>query len=171
MSQATITLESSGWDAFLRTLSSNMKPTKLLRAAFNTVGFKDVVQHFKDETGPNAKWPLRKPSTDARYDKIANGKRRDGSPYAVPKGLPRNAFKSSNNLLQLTGSLRGTILPGNVEDVNETTIMFFSNTPYSRSHDEGNPKNNLPARSFMWLSDQAQETMAEVVLDQWTKGA
>lgn len=165
MSQATITIESSGWTAFLQALSSNYKPTKLLRAAFNTVGFANVIKHFSDEEGPTGSWNPRAQSTNNFYDAVSSGRRKP------PKGIPKGAFSSGNKLLQMTGKMRQSLLPSNVTDLSKDSIMFFTNHPYSRAHDEGNTKTNLPARSFMWLSDQAQETMAEVVLDKWTEGA
>ena len=60
----------------------------------------------------------------------------------------------------MTGKLRNSILPMNVKSkLAANGIVVFSNVKYSATHDYGDDGRNIPARPFMWLSDEAQEKM------------
>lgn len=194
MANNSVRFDSREWDKFFAALGRGYKPHVLLRAAFAVVGFKDVIQHYKDEMGPDGKWEPRKASTNKRYDQISgalrNGNRKItrqqatkkfggvGEAYArgfVPytatvAGVARSAYRSTNKLLVLTGQMRQSLLPGNLRDLDANSVLFYSNDNKSGAHDEGDKSRNLPARSFMWISSKGQEMMAKVILDRWLAG-
>lgn len=151
------------WSTFFALLQKKVSnPSELLRAAFATRGFRAIIEKFRDERGPDGPWPRRSPNTDKAYEDIRAGRR------APPPGFPRGAFRASNKLLQLTGTLRKSLLPGSLskqtEILDRNKVLVFSPVPYSGHHDEGDPSRNLPARTFMWLSDSEQEDMSRVIL-------
>lgn len=157
-------LESKEWSDFLTTLYKLVeKPEKLLRAAFATRGFRAIIENFRDEKGPDGAWPQRSDYTQKMYADIKSGLRKP------PEGFSRASFNPTNKLLQLTGNLRKSIMPASLskqsEMINQDTILIFSPVAYSGHHDEGDPSRNLPARPFMWLSEQAREDMAGIILN------
>lgn len=154
---ASVSIDVREWDAFFDSIGVKIKNgANLLKVAFNTAGFKDVIDHFDKEEGPSGRWKPRAESTQTRYSLIASGR------IAPPKGFKRGSFSPSNKLLQLTGNLRKSFLPGNIRKLDSQTIVFFNNALYSSGHDEGTK--TIPQREFMWLSDRAQDRMAEIVL-------
>ena len=132
----------------------------ILKAAYATVGHKNIDKHFRDEKGPEGSWAPRKDSTQHRYAKIFAGE------WKVPAGSSRSEFSPSNKLLQKTGRLKGSILPTNTTKVSRTAIRAFSNVDYSGIHNTGGRVKVfgkytavLPKREFMWLDDKAREDM------------
>lgn len=113
----------------------------------SAVVFRDVMDHFEKEEGPDGKWdPWGKFHRD-NMDKLGKG---------------------GNKLLQDTGRLRQSFLPTNYRKVGEGILWFNpaqtkDNFPYAYAHNEGGEQ--LPARTFMWLSDEASEKIAEVTLN------
>ena len=89
--------------------------------------YKDILEHFEKETGPEGKWQPLKPSTIKR--------RRKGSA----------------RILQDTGRLRMSIsgYSDNKRAVVGTNLM------YARMHQEG--KGRVPARPYLWISDNIQD--------------
>lgn len=158
MSEAAITIDMTEWERFFSSVTKKLEnPTKLLEAAFGIFGFKDIDDHFRQESGPSGPWPKRSTFTDMYYDLIAAGKRQP------PKGTAAGAYSSSNKLLQLTGALRKSILPANITTKSKNSIVVFSNiSSYSGIHDTGGGR--IPQREFMWLSDNAKEKMGEYIL-------
>jgi len=151
---------------FLETLfSSRRRFTQILTACWATFGYKDVIEHFKDQTADGLAWPSRKQSTNDRYDAINAGL------IKPPAGYRKGSFRSSNRLLQLTGRLRQSFVFGGskgettIEPKGDTAIMITNNVEYSGTHEYGNPSKRIPSRSFMWLSEKARENMAELILD------
>lgn len=139
------------WRGFINGFRREIsQPNKLLRAAFSTAGFRDVIEHFRQAKGPDGPWEPRAASTQAAYAR---------------KSKTDSRYRPSNRLLQLTGNLRGNFLPSNIESAGVATIVFFNPTPYAAAHNSGSKKKNLPKREFMWLSDAAQETMLNIILD------
>lgn len=97
------------WKGFIRTLDKNVKnPFPILKAAFATRGFRDVISHFNAEKGEKGKWK-----------KSQRAKREGGK------------------TLQDTGNLRGGFLPRNIAKHGKNSIVFFNPVPYARKHDEG----------------------------------
>lgn len=183
MSNWTARLEAGAWDAmFGRATKAMQRRSDLLVAAFNTAGFKDIVEHFRDQEGPDGEWEPRKAETNKRYDQIRRGgarrrrmirkfgsaekARESGMRVLKPNvgGVPRGAYSSNNKLLQLTGRLRGSLVRQNLKKLGNDSIMFFSTDPKSGRHDRGDSAKGLPKREFMWLSDDAKETMTKIIL-------
>jgi phage gpG-like protein len=104
--------------------------------------FKDVIEHFEKEEGPNGKW---KPWS------------------AIYRKHMADIGKSGNKILQFDGRMRNTFKPTNSR-ASSDGISWFNNAktkggfPYAAAHDEGGGK--LPQREFMWASDNALEKMA-----------
>lgn len=115
--------------------------------ALSAVVFQDIIDHFENEEGPDGPWePWSKIYADA---------------------MSRRG-KGGNKILQDTGRLRQTFLPTSYRKVGEG-ILWFNNArtgsgfPYAAAHDEGGDQ--LPARTFMWTSEDASERIAEVTLN------
>lgn len=163
--EATLSIDAVGldeWDRFIKSLiASGKNGSKFLEAIFNTRGFRDIVDHFKQEEGPDGAWQKRSRYTDAYYDNVSQGK---ADPFP---GTSRGSYSSSNKLLQLTGRLRQSLARpgGNVKEMGRDAIMIFSNIEYSGKHDRGETASRLPKREFMWLSDKAQEDMGGMLLN------
>jgi phage gpG-like protein len=140
------------WTDFLTGTLGRLKDvSKLIIAAAQMFAFGDINQHFRDEHGPDGKWKPRLASTDAAYD------RRGGK------------YRSTNKILQLTGNLRQSILPTNIKKLGPTSISIFANAPYGNRHDEGT--GGMPARPFMWLSDDAKQKMVDAIATLAMEGA
>jgi len=147
------------WMSYLSGIQGRIKDKfKLLKVAFTTYGFADIIDHFEKERGQDGKWVQRAESTQHRYERIGSG---DWKP---PVGIARSAFNPTNKLLSLTGNLRQSLLTSNVRPRGDG-LEFFANAEYSGVHDEGSPKKNIPQREFMWLSDNAMEKMALLIVN------
>lgn len=114
--------------------------------ALSAVVFQDIMDHFEKEQGPEGPWS----PWSSSYRK-----------YMDMRG------KGGNRILQDTGRLRQSFMPTNYRKVGEGILWYNpartkSGFPYAYAHDEGGPK--LPARSFMWTSDDASEKIADVTL-------
>ena len=166
MPQANISLETQGTEEmrrFIDDIKTNMdNGQRFLSSVFSVFGFKDIVDHFKDESGSNGPWPKRSPTTNKMYDDISSGRR------SPPRGSSKASFNSSNKILQLTGALRQSLerKSGNnaIRTKGKNTIEIFSSVQYSGKHDVGDPKKNLPERNFMWLSRSAMDKMLDSFL-------
>lgn len=166
MPTAQISFDTTAWDSWLKLLGMRMKSkgADFLQAAWLTIGFKDIIEHFEKEEGPNGVWPIRAFDTNRRYDKISRGE------WSPPKGMRKGSFKSSNKLLQLTGTLKKSLLRGgSVSKKGHDAIIIQSPVEYSGTHEYGDNKRNIPARSFMWLSASAMDKMANFFLEMLTK--
>jgi hypothetical protein len=156
-------IDSRAWDTlFTSIVNATARPTKILRAAMATRGYRGIIGKFKEERGPDGPWEKRAPSTQKRYADIQAGH------LSPPAGFPRAAFNPSNRLLQLTGALRKSLMPGSLkeqtEDYAHNAILVFSPLGYSGTHDEGDPSRGIPARPFMWLSPKELDETADIVL-------
>ena len=135
------------WHLFLGGLQAKVKdPSALLKAAFMTAGFKDIIEHFADEKGPSGKWKPRSAATQAQY---------------AMKSKSNARYNPSNKLLQLTGNLRKSILPGNTKKISYNAIEIWANSVYGHRHDSGTY--GIPQRQFMWFSDKSQGLMANII--------
>lgn len=160
--EVEITFDDSAWRGFINEVSAKAKKAdRLLEAAFMTHGFKDIIDHFEKEEGPQGKWPKRSPVTQDIYAAIQAGLRKP------PAGSPRAAYDPGNKVLQLTGLLRKSLLGNrsNIKSMGTNAIKIFSPVKYSGQHDEGDATKNLPQRQFMWLSERAKDRMAVTILD------
>lgn len=140
-------LNAGEWLGFLSAIQSKVKdPSALLKTAFMTAGFKDIIQHFNDEKGPMGKWKSRSAETQAQY---ALRNKRD------------SRYNPSNKILQLTGNMRKSILPTNTKKISKNAIEIFNTAEYSHRHDSGT--DGMPQREFMWFSNDAKERMAQII--------
>lgn len=155
----SLKLDDAGWTQWMGQLRNALSGKEsILKKALLIVWPRDVANHFDQEVGWDGKWAPWADST--RQSRIAhelsvlNGKRSPGR--TSPGG----------KILHVSGRLR-------TETVQEPILTSFlgglkveSPTPYSGYLDEGTER--MPARPFMWLGDDAQETMSQIFLDQWT---
>lgn len=151
MAQKFVVFNSKKWEKYFAGVKVNLKRSnKILRAAFGTVGFQDIINHFKQESGSDGKWPKRARSTQEMYASLNK----------------KNAkFNPSNKLLVLSGNLRKAFLPTNVKELGaKRGILFFNPIKYSGTHDRGSRKKKIPKREFMWLSSRAKVGMQRVIL-------
>jgi len=150
-----VAVDLSEWSSYLKSVDSNLsKVTQHLKAAANTIGFRDIVGHFDDEMGPDGGWEPRSQKTNEAYDK------RGG------------AYRSSNKLLQLTGNLRKSIVPGSGKSkiIGQGSVEMFAGTIYSKTHDEGDSTRNIPKREFMWISPKSQQDIANYLIEKISGG-
>lgn len=160
--EVNISIDRTAWNFLLNQIDRKAKGTEpLLRAAFGTFGFRDVIQHFTEEQGDDGPWPKRSAWTQQYYANVMSGK------WRPPKAVPRAAFNPSNKLLVLQGHLRKSIIPANLRRVDKNAVMLVSNVGYSGKHDRGE---GVPRRAFMWLSDGAQRDIGEMVINMWVTG-
>lgn len=108
------------------------------------LGFKDVQEHFRLESGPDGRWHPLKESTIRR--------RRSGP-------NPSRGYK----ILQDTGALRNALTPGSGERIFEgtskiTLTLDTNRIKYAGTHEFG--RGSIPARPFMWLSSEMRERMS-----------
>jgi len=157
---ASVTLDLSSWDLFIKSLQGSLKTTvPYLKASYNTRGFKDIIDHFEKEEGTQGKWEPRADSTQAMYAAISSGRRKP------PAGGRAGSYDPGNKLLQLTGKTRQSILPGvvSIRPKSVHAIVIEAKTAYSGFLDEGTSK--MPARPFMWISGGAHDDISAMVLD------
>lgn len=115
--------------------------------ALSAVVFQDVIDHFEKEEGPDGPW----------------------TPWSHHyRKMQEIRGKGGNKILQDTGRMKQSFMPTNYRKVGEG-IMWFNPArtkggfPYAFAHNEGG--DTLPARTFMWTSDEASERIAEVTLE------
>lgn len=126
--------------------TKNLEKQKEIVGAISAIVFRDVMQHFADEQGPNGKWKA--------WSKI----------YADHM---KQIGRGGNKLLQWSGRLRQTFQPTKYK-IQPHAVTWFNNAktkagfPYAFAHDTGE---GVPERSFMWLSNQSMETITKIVLD------
>lgn len=130
----------------LNELSLKAKDTSALMARLATLGFRDIMDHFAKESGPDGKWsPLK------------INRRRIGR-YRKLRG-------ARHKILQDKGRLRGSIQP--VVESPHRAVIATTGVIYAATHQFGNKKRNIPARPFMWLSRQSKDTMFDVARKYW----
>jgi phage gpG-like protein len=112
----------------------------------STVVFRDIVDHFQQEEGPDGPWAAWA--------------------FAYFMHL-RRIGKGGNKILQDSGRLRMAFTPASWRSVTGGILWYNpaktkSGFPYAKAHDDGGSV--LPQRQFMWLSDSARENLAEMTL-------
>lgn len=121
------------------------KDKKIIGILSNVV-YRDIIEHFEKESGPNGRWK----AWSERYAAFMN-----------------RIGKGGNQILQDTGRLRQSFQPTNWR-VEGDSILWFNPAktsrgfPYAKAHDEGGGK--LPQREFMWLSARAMGKTEELIL-------
>lgn len=141
MGQYELSIKIEGLDTTVRNIDGVAKRAGDLTPAWRKIavlGFKDVIQHFRDTAGPEGRWKALKPSTIKR--------RRKGS--SVP--------------LQDTGRLRNSLMPGRgITKISPRQAILSTNVEYAGFHEFGTSR--IPKRSFMWISKGASESMERLI--------
>lgn len=106
------------------------------------VMIKDVFDHFNKEQAPEGAWQPLKMIGMSKGGKITS--------YRIKKGKA-----SSAKILQDTGRLRNSITGVATSQGAEVG----TNLVYAPIHQFGSQKKNIPARTFIWLSEGAKETI------------
>ena len=122
----------------LEGIDSKKNLNKLARKGSGPFVFKDIMDHFEKQAGPQSPWPEWSQPYSNRMVRLGKG---------------------NNNILQDSGALRQGIEPGNYR-LGNGLIVWFNKVEYAKRHDEGDP-----TRSFMWLSDKALGKVGAAVLD------
>lgn len=155
----TVILDDKEWRGFFSKLIFNLNnPLAKLKAGYAIFGYKDIIDHFEKEEGEGGKkWKKRKASTQHSY-KLRNKSNKKYNP--------------TNKLLQMTGTLRQSILTGkktNVKNVGRSGILVFSRVKYGGVHNYGSNKKNIPKREFMWMSERTTQTFADYLANWLSK--
>lgn len=178
-----IRMEDTDWSNFMDRAKAILGSSdSLLKRAFLVVWPGEAASHFSQELGWDGPWaPWKRSSAAARIShevRAVLGKQHaDGRLSAADrlKGERKastrrakdysrgNVHQAGGKLLQVSGRLR-------TETINEPIFTQLSGglkvespTPYSGWLDEGTSK--MVARPFMWLGDEAQETLSRVFAD------
>lgn len=131
---------------FLKNLNSRLSQVKngsrKYGGLLSAIVFKDVNLHFQNEQGSGGAWKSWSPTYQEHMQRIG---------------------KSGNKILQFNGRLRQSFKPSNYKFQKDGIFWFNdavtkSGFPYAFAHDTGGPK--LPKRDFMWLSDDAMESIS-----------
>ena len=145
-----IEFEGTAAKNFLKALDKNFKNIAKSDNVYGnllaSIVYRDVIEHFKDESGETSKWEKWSDSYDAAMKKRGKG----GNKILQDSGRLRNAFKPSNYK-----SISGGFFWFN----NAKTKNDFA---YAKGHDEGYGK--LPKRQFMWLSAKAIRSIGDQTL-------
>lgn len=127
--------------------------SKKLGGLMGAVVFKDVIDHFKKESGPEGKWKAFNgnkwaESTTKRYKKLGKG---------------------NNMVLADTGFLRNSFTPKQFRSTSQGFLWFNAaktrtGFPYAWAHDNDvDARTRLPRRTFMWLSPGAQDDLVKQI--------
>lgn len=141
MAAPTVITTSTGWDGIDNYIRNLLKfsggHADSVFARCKLIMFKDVMDHFKKEEGPDGSW-----------QKL--------SPLTILRRRGRNA-----KILQDTGRLRQSIagIHGG------TGAEVGTNIIYGNTHQHGDPKRNIPARTFCFLSEDAQQRCLNQFID------
>lgn len=119
----------------LKNMSRKAQDTSQLMARLAILGYKDVINHFAKEEGPDGKWKSLKAATVKR----------------------RRLGGGDHRILQDTGRLRASIQP-TVESPRRAVIAT-TNVIYAATHHYGDSRRNIPARPYMWLSRHSIDAM------------
>ncbi len=150
---AEIRFESAEWEKLIKGVSErwdSVKSRKEFGGIVSSVVFRDIMDHFDQSMGPDAPW---KSWSDVYAEHMAR----------IGKG--------GNNILIDTGKLRQSITPvkGKWRGT-DAGIVFYSAVPYAAAHDKGSEKLNLPARPFMWLSNNGFDAMIDIIQNWLAEG-
>lgn len=105
--------------------------------AFSPIIMRDLAAHFDSESGPDGLWA----PWSRRYRRFME---------SIGKG--------GNKILQDTGRLRrGIRIKPDTEG-----IVLYNDVVYAGVHQQGGRR--IPARPYLWLSDGAEEALAELAL-------
>ena len=150
-------LDATGWGNFIKRATQILSSSdSLLKRAFLVVWPKEAASHFDREEGWEGKWAEWKAST--RAQRIGH-EIRTASAKGIARARKAN-IRPGGKLLQVSGRLRTETVLEPIMTHIPGGMKVESPTPYSGFLDEGTSK--MVARPFMWLGDDAQETMSKV---------
>lgn len=156
---------------FLREMSRKMNQVKYGQSQYvaliSAIVYRDVMEHFAEEMGPEGKWENWSKSylqaiAGLVYFRMVNGRPKAFSTENM-KSPPKPPRKPGLKL-QATGRLRNSFKPRNVRTGGEG-ILWFNNAKtadgvsYAAVHNYGAelPFGEIPARPYMWLSNKGFE--------------
>lgn len=152
-----------------RALADVEERGKRLRPAFRQLRKPmrgDQRQHARDERGPDAAWPPRSPLTEAR--RRARNRRLRTTKAMRTIGLGKFT-RTRATPKQILGRLPSAL----IVTAGELFVRATSRVPWSGIHQFGGRANHgarIPARPFLWLSDDLVETARQVLVDFVIKG-
>ena len=175
--------EDSSWQAFLAALKNALKSSDtLLKKAFLVIWPREESRIFQEEMGPDGPWAPWKDSTKRQRMvhelRSAIGKAHSSGSLtysqrarAESKVRGRQAalyaggtsVRRGGKLLQVSGRLRTQSIQNPIVKDLGGGLEVQSPTPYSGYLDEGTKR--MEARPFMWLGDDAQDNMMQVLAD------
>lgn len=151
MSTASFEFADAGLRKYLKEVTDNVGDFKAKHKkivdSWAVFIFKDVMDHFAKEEGPDGRWQKWTKAYETR------SKLRGHTKILQDSGFLRNNFKHANYRK----------VPDGVAWFNDAQTK--GGFPYAYAHDNDEaPRTRLPRRSFMWLSDKMLEKIAEVSL-------
>ena len=157
MSSFELKIDTSKFNALMARLSDKTRWRTILRTVSSVIAFKEVIQHFRDEKGPEGPWPDWSPAYKQYRAKLAN---RLATPSARKRarasGVQPVAFSKK---LVLTGNLRQSFMTPFAPPSTDEVSVLSNHQPYSRRHDRGT--GGMPQRQFMWLGNSGLELIAK----------
>lgn len=145
MADAEFKFESEEWSRIIKRIRrkwDDIRKRKEFGGIVSIAAYKNIDQHFKDESGPDGKWQKWSTAYENHLKKIGRG---------------------GNKILQFKGNLRKSILPENGKfRSNASGVLLYSAIPYANRHDEGT--DGMPQRKFMWVSDKAIDSILDQTL-------
>jgi phage gpG-like protein len=177
---AEVTLDSKQWDNLLKKVRARYKDIEQRKqwgGLASAIVFRDIMDHFRKEEGPDGKWADWSHSymqaiaglVAFRYSKALKRVIAITDDDFLSKNKPP---RKPGKKLQVTGNLRTSFTPSSWRAQREG-LMFFnkaktsSGFPYAYAHDTGGPK--LPQRKFMWLSKKGMNSLARQTV-RWLSG-
>lgn len=144
MANAEFKFEDKQWQKLLKKINTKWKDIgdrKKFSDLVSIVVFKDIIDHFDQEQGPDGKWIRWSDLYRKHLEKIGRG---------------------GNKILNFSGRLRGSITPQKgKKKTSSLGVLLYSNIEYAAAHQYGNQKRNLPARPFMWLSGEGMKNLVQ----------
>lgn len=144
-----VVLNDRAWRSFFGGIKVAMKnPIPKLGALASTMGYRNILEHFKGESDPEGNpW-------------TAWSKR-----YADWRGTGKGKGKKPK-ILQLSGDLRKTIQQGQrgkryKPKGTKGVVLYTVGVPYAHRHDEGTK--GMPDRKFMGLDSGTQQKMVDAL--------
>lgn len=146
---------------------SNSSPTM---QKVSVLMYKDVMNHFKDESGPKGSWPKLSSATEENRRK---GKGSGSAKKLQDTGMLRNSIKAENtkneakvgtNLIYAPiHNYGGTIPARRVEPKDKQALRFYigGQAYFSKGHDI--PATKIPQRKFLWISKSIQDQIKSII--------
>ena len=141
--------------------------TKAYVVSINALVYRDIIDHFKQESGPDGSWKPWSPSYKSYVSGALHFRKIKGRIVPLKGKDPSRKGKMPTLKLQDSGKLRQSFTPEKWR-TSKDSIVFYNNAktknayPYAWAHDEGDGR--LPARPFMWVSDKTMNKIFQITL-------